>query len=118
MARLGILILVVAGVLGGGYWYLLADGAAPATSTYEADIAEWRALVSADMASLPNEIRVEVVGRDTVPRAATEAGAPFEPYVMARTAFQLNGPQGSVVIDSGSPARIPWRLRRRAGARP
>ena len=106
MGRLGVVILALVVVLGGGYWYLVADGAVPASGDYKADIAAWRALVSGDTAGLPNEIRVEVVGRDTVPRAATEAGAAFEPYVMARTAFQLNGPSGSVIIDSGMDKEI------------
>ncbi len=104
--RIGVAILVLLALGAGGYWYYLADGAVPATGTYKADIAAWRALIADDTAQLPNQIRVEVVGRDTVPNAAVQAGAPFEPYVMARTAFQLDGPAGAVVIDSGMDAEI------------
>jgi glyoxylase-like metal-dependent hydrolase (beta-lactamase superfamily II) len=87
-------------VLAGAYWYYVADGAVPATASYKTDVAAWRALVVADTASLPNEIRVEIVGRDTVPLGAMQAGAPFEEYRRVRAAFQLNGPSGSVIIDS------------------
>jgi glyoxylase-like metal-dependent hydrolase (beta-lactamase superfamily II) len=106
MGRIGVAILGLIVVAGGAYWYLVADGAVPETSDYKADIAAWRALVAGDTATLPNEIRVEVVGRDKVPFAATQAGGAFEPYVMARTAFQLNGPSGGVVIDSGMDKEI------------
>ena len=101
MGRVGVAILLLVVVLGGAYWYLVADGAVDETSDYKADIAGWRALISGDTAALPTALRVEIVGRDSVPRAATEAGGAFEPYVMARTAFQLDGPSGSVIIDSG-----------------
>jgi len=101
LGRIGIGLLVIIVIAGGAYWYLLADGEVPAMSSYKADIAGWRALVANDTAELPNEIRVEIVGRDSIPFGIAQAGGGYEPYVMARTAFQLNGPSGSVVIDSG-----------------
>lgn len=98
--RIGIGLLVVAVGLGGAYWYYVADGAVPATATYKTDIAGWRALIAADTASLPNEIRVEIVGRDTVPLGAMQAGASFEEYRRVRASFQVNGPTGSVILDT------------------
>lgn len=106
LGRIGVAILVLTVVAGGAYWYLLADGEVPEASSYKTDIAAWRALVADDTAELPNEIRVEVVGRDAFPFGIVQAGGGFEPYVMARTAFQLNGPAGSVVIDSGMDKEI------------
>jgi glyoxylase-like metal-dependent hydrolase (beta-lactamase superfamily II) len=106
LGRIGIVLLVLIVVAGGVYWYLLADGEAPATSSYKTDIAAWRALVANDTAELPNEIRVEVVGRDSIPFGIAQAGGGYKPYVMARTAFQLNGPEGSVIIDSGMDQEI------------
>lgn len=100
MRGIGITLLVVAAGLGGGYWYYVADGAVPATATFKTDIAGWRALIAADAAQLPAEIRVEYVGRDTVPLGAMQAGAPFQDYKRVRAAFQVNGPAGSVVIDT------------------
>lgn len=101
MGRVGVAILLLVVVLGGAYWYLVADGAVDETSDYKADIAGWRALISGDTAALPTALRVEIVGHDAIPFAAAQAGGAFEPYVMARTAFQLDGPSGSVIIDSG-----------------
>lgn len=106
MGRIGVVLLVLLALGGGAYWYYVADGDVPESSDYKADIAGWRALVAADTAALPNDLRVEVVGRDKIPFAVVQAGGAFEPYVMARTAFQLNGPQGSVVIDSGMDSEL------------
>lgn len=106
LGRIGIFLLVLIVIAGGAYWYLLADGEVPATSSYKVDVAAWRALVANDTAELPNEIRVEVVGRDSIPFGVVQAGGGYKPYVMARTAFQLNGPAGSVVIDSGMDKEI------------
>ena len=106
LGRIGIALLVLIVIAGGGYWYLLADGEVPEATSYKADIAAWRALVAGDTAALPSEIRVEVVGRDSIPFGIAQAGGGYKPYVMARTAFQLNGPAGSVVIDSGMDKEI------------
>ena len=106
LGRIGILLLVLIVVAGGAYWYLLADGEVPTDSSYKTDIAAWRALVANDTAELPTEIRVEVVGRDSIPFGIAQAGGGFKPYVMARTAFQLDGPAGSVIIDSGMDKEI------------
>jgi glyoxylase-like metal-dependent hydrolase (beta-lactamase superfamily II) len=78
----------------------------PSAASFKTDITAWRALVAADTASLPSEIRVEIVGRDTVPLAAMQAGAPFDEYKRVRVAFQLNGPSGSVILDSGMDKEI------------
>lgn len=100
MRGIGIFLLVVAVGLGGGYWYYVADGAVPATASFKTDIAGWRALIAGDTQQLPSEIRVEFVGRDTVPLGAMQAGAPFQEYPRVRASFQLNGPAGSVIIDT------------------
>ena len=106
MRRIGIAILVLAAVLGGAYWYYVVDGGVPATASYKTDIAAWRALIAGDTASLPNEVRVEIVGRDTVPLGAMQAGASFDEYKRVRAAFQLNGPSGSVIIDTAMDKEI------------
>jgi glyoxylase-like metal-dependent hydrolase (beta-lactamase superfamily II) len=106
LGRIGIVLLVLLVIAGGAYWYLLADGEVPEVSSYKADIASWRALIANDTAELPNDIRVEVVGRDSIPFGIAQAGGGYKPFVMARTAFQLNGPAGSVVIDSGMDKEI------------
>jgi glyoxylase-like metal-dependent hydrolase (beta-lactamase superfamily II) len=116
LRRLGVLALVLAVIGGGAYWYYVADGAVPATAAYKTDIAAWRALVSADTAELPNEIRVEIVGRDSVPLGAMQAGAPFDEYPRVRASFQLNGPSGSVIIDTAMDKEIAAKAQRGATA--
>jgi glyoxylase-like metal-dependent hydrolase (beta-lactamase superfamily II) len=101
LGRIGVALLVLIVAAGVAYWYLLADGEVPAATKYKTDIEAWRALVAGDTAGLPNDVRVEVVGRDELPFGIVQAAGGFKPYVMARTAFQLNGPTGSVVIDAG-----------------
>ncbi len=106
LRRIGIAILVLVAVAAGAYWYYVADGAVPSTAAYKTDIAGWRALIAADTVPPPTEIRVEIVGRDTVPLGAMQAGAPFEQYKRVRAAFQLNGPTGSVIIDTAMDKEI------------
>jgi glyoxylase-like metal-dependent hydrolase (beta-lactamase superfamily II) len=100
LRRIGVTLLVLAAIGAGAYWYYVVDGAVPASASYKTDIAAWRTLVAGDTAELPNEIRVEIVGRDAVPLGAMQAGAPFEDYPRVRAAFQVNGPTGGVIIDS------------------
>jgi glyoxylase-like metal-dependent hydrolase (beta-lactamase superfamily II) len=110
--RIVVEVIAVLALVGLAYWYYALDGAAPESSTYKLDIAGWRELVRDDAAQLPTDIRVEFVGRDLIPFAAVEAGGAFEPYTMARTAFQVNGAVGSVVIDSGMDRGIAESLQR------
>ena len=116
LRRLGVFALVLAVIGAGAYWYYVADGAVPATAAYKTDIAAWRALVSADTAELANEIRVEIVGRDSVPLGAMQAGARFDEYPRVRASFQLNGPSGSVIIDTAMDKEIAAKAQRGATA--
>lgn len=104
--RLGNAVLVLAVIGGGFFWYFVADGSVPETTNYKTDIAAWRALVAADAAQLPGEVRIEVVGRDTMPFVAVQAGGANRDFARVRAAFQLNGPAGSVVIDSAMDQQI------------
>lgn len=110
--RIGAAALVLLALGAVAYWYYVADGAVPVATTYKTDIAQWRQLVSDDAAEVPNEIRVEIVGRDAVPLGAMQAGSAFEDYPRVRTAFQLNGPTGSVIIDSGMDKDIAAKTQR------
>lgn len=109
---IGLEALVVLGLIGAAYWYYVADGSVPEETSYTLDIAAWRELVRADQVQLISEIRVEIVGRDIVPFAAVQAGGAFGPYTMARTSFQLSGPTGSVIIDSGMDKELAAGLQR------
>jgi len=112
LSRLGIAALALVVIVGGLFWYYVLDGAVPATAQYQTDIAGWRALVAEDSAQLPNEIRIEIVGRDAVPLAAMQAGAAFDEYPRVRASFQLNGPAGSVIIDSAMDKELAKKVQR------
>jgi glyoxylase-like metal-dependent hydrolase (beta-lactamase superfamily II) len=112
LRRFGVAALVLAAIGAGLYWYYVADGAVPAQSAYKTDIAAWRQLVSGDSAQLPNEMRVEIVGQDAVPLGAMQAGSPFEDYPRVRASFQLNGPAGSVIIDTAMDKAIAAKAQR------
>lgn len=100
LRRLGVVLVVALAIGGVAYWYYVADGAVPAASAYKTDIAGWRALVAGDGDQLPREIRIEFVGRDTMPMAAVQGGAGGGEFARARVSYQLNGPTGSVIIDT------------------
>ena len=100
LRRLGTAAVVLVAVGAVAYWYYVADGSVPATSAYKTDAAGWRQLVAGDTAQLPTEVRVEFVGRDTMPFMAVQGGGANLDFARVRAAFQLSGPAGSVVIDS------------------
>ncbi|MEQ1756602.1 MAG: MBL fold metallo-hydrolase [Micropepsaceae bacterium] len=97
---IGIVLVALLALGGAGYWYYVLDGAVPATSNYRTDIAGWRALVVGDAVQLPTSIRIEFVGRDAMPFAAVQGGGANVDFARARVAFQLEGPSGTVIIDS------------------
>lgn len=95
---IGLLVLLAA--FAGVAWYGVLDGAAPAQADDEFDLAAYRQLLVSDAPeTLPTEVRVEFVGSDPAPAAATEAGAFGGEVMMTYTAFQIVGPSGNVVID-------------------
>lgn len=104
--RLGNAALVLLAIGAGFFWYYVADGNVPEATAYKTDIAGWRQLVAGDTAQLPTEVRLEIVGRDTMPFIAVQAGGANNNFARVRTSFQLNGPAGSVVIDSGMDQEI------------
>ena len=112
LVRIGVTLLVLAVIGAAAWWYYIADGAVPVIATYKTDVATWRALVANDTTQLPTEIRVEIVGSDSVPLAAMQAGAPFTEYPRVRAAFQVNGPTGSVIIDSAMDKDLAKKVQR------
>jgi glyoxylase-like metal-dependent hydrolase (beta-lactamase superfamily II) len=110
--RIGIVVIVLLAVAAAGYWYFVADGSVPASSTYKTDIVAWRALVAGDEGQRPTVIRVEVVGRDVMPFAAVQGGGANVDFARARVAFQLDGPPGSVIIDSAMDRDLASKVQR------
>lgn len=104
--RIGLEAIIVLALIGVGYWYYGLDGSVPEATDQRLDIAAWRELIRDDTPQLPTDIRVEFIGRDLIPFAAVEAGGVWAPFTMARTAFQVNGAVGSVIIDTGMDKEI------------
>ncbi len=116
LRRAGIALVVLLVLGGAAYWYYVADGAVPAQTSYKTDIAGWRQLVSGDTSQSPNEIRIEFVGRDTMPFIAVQGGGASKDFARTRASFQLNGPAGSVIIDSTMDKEIAAKAQRGDGA--
>jgi glyoxylase-like metal-dependent hydrolase (beta-lactamase superfamily II) len=100
LKRIGAVAVVLLAMGGSAYWYYVADGGVPAETRYKTDVAAWRELISGDTRQLPVEIRIEFVGRDTMPFMAVQAGGANRDFARTRAPFQLNGPAGSIIIDS------------------
>ncbi|MBL8538507.1 MAG: MBL fold metallo-hydrolase [Hyphomonadaceae bacterium] len=94
-------LAVALAALAGAAWYFLLDGAAPTRADGVFELAAYRALVSDDaQATLPTEVRVEVIGENEAPSFAAEAGAFDGARAFAFPAFDVVGPFGDVVIDA------------------
>jgi glyoxylase-like metal-dependent hydrolase (beta-lactamase superfamily II) len=113
LAGLGGLLLV----LGGLFWWFVADARAPAAAPGLIDLAAYRALVAADGQARPTSLNVEITGVDTVPRFAAEAGEFSGTYRTAYTAFQIVGPSGSIVVDGAVDQAVAADMARSADAR-
>jgi glyoxylase-like metal-dependent hydrolase (beta-lactamase superfamily II) len=79
------------------FWWLLLDARTPGRADSEFDLAAYRALIADDV-NLPEEIRIEIVGKDEAPRFAAEAGAGFEKMRLYYTAVQIAAPDATVII--------------------
>ncbi|MBI1213041.1 MAG: MBL fold metallo-hydrolase [Alphaproteobacteria bacterium] len=108
LVRLG----VVALLLVAAYWFEVLDGGVPSTSTYKTDIAGWRQLVAGDSGQLPTEVRIEFIGRDTMPFIAVQGGGENKDFARTRASFQLDGAAGSVVIDTAFNKEIAAKAQR------
>jgi glyoxylase-like metal-dependent hydrolase (beta-lactamase superfamily II) len=113
LISLGVLLLI-----GGGlFWWFAVDARAPASAPGLISVAEYRHLTANDGAARPTAVNVEIVGVDTVPRFAAEAGEFGETYQTAYTAFQIVGPSGSIVIDGAVDEDVAAKMARSPDAR-
>jgi glyoxylase-like metal-dependent hydrolase (beta-lactamase superfamily II) len=107
MARfLKVLVGVVAalGLAAGGAWlWLTAREAVPAESDYVLVLDELRRLGGSIPGEKPLSIHSELVAKTSLPRAALFAGESFAPHPMVHQVFQVNYPDGFVVLDTAFP---------------
>lgn len=99
--RLSLIVLaVIAVILGGLYWWFLGDNGRPSDPpVFSIDMSALRE-AAVQPGGLPTEVRVEIVGRGTYPRATIAAGGGFTGFDMAMAAYQVVYPDRSVVIDT------------------
>lgn len=101
-----------AGIAAGLCWLLLAAGAMPAAAAevqpaaWQADIAEIRRLATLIPGARATRINVEKFAESRRSKKFAVKGAPDEPSVQARTAYQVVYPDGQVMIDSGMNLQI------------
>jgi glyoxylase-like metal-dependent hydrolase (beta-lactamase superfamily II) len=96
------LLSVLAILIGLSYHYVLSSNAAQ-KSDFNIELPALREL--ADASGEPEtfifEIRVELIGQNSIPSFASQAGAFRGTLTMVRTAYQLRGASTSLVIDTG-----------------
>ena len=68
--------------------------------------------VVVDGNQLPTIIRVEYVGRDVMPFAAVQGGGANVDFARVRASFQVDGPGGSVIIDTAMDRDLAGKLQR------
>ncbi len=102
MKLLRIITLVSAALLvaaAAAYYWLIVESHMPSTGSYTIDLAEIRKLAGDIPGAMPDDIRVETVGTITFPRTAVVAGDGWEGTALPVSAFQLNYPDKSVLVD-------------------
>ncbi len=92
--RFVVLVLVV---LSASIWWFLLDARAPGEAANLFDVDVYRLLIEDDE-DLPTAVRVELVGQDSAPRFAGEAGGGFSQWPLYYTAFQIVSPITTTVI--------------------
>lgn len=81
-------------------WWSALDATPPARADGVFDLAAYRALVADDApATLPTDVRVEIVGGAARPAFAVQAGA-LGSREIAYASFQITAPGGDVIIDA------------------
>jgi glyoxylase-like metal-dependent hydrolase (beta-lactamase superfamily II) len=98
LSLFGLLAILV----GLAYHYVLSSNA-PQETDFIIELAALRELADASGApeTFISEIRVELIGQNSIPSFASQAGAFRGALTMVRTAYQLRGASTSLVIDTG-----------------
>jgi glyoxylase-like metal-dependent hydrolase (beta-lactamase superfamily II) len=88
--------------MGLSYHYVLS-GSAPQETDFNIELPVLRELANASGApeTFVSEIRVELIGKNSIPSFASQAGAFRGKLTMVRTAYQLRGASTSLIIDAG-----------------
>lgn len=95
------LLLALLVLVGVPYYWLLVDNSPGNAKPATIDIAEARRLAATTPGPLPEVVRVQQVGWRRVPGALFVAGGGLKRNLLSIYALQLDGPWGSIVIDSG-----------------
>lgn len=105
MGRLVVIVLVLAGLLGGAYWWFILDNGST-TKTYTIDMAEVRRLADSLPGDKASEIRIEEVARFAFPATAVVAGDGWKTRSMPVYSFQVVFPTMTGIIDTALDSKI------------
>ncbi len=85
----------------GGWSWLTAREAPPEISRYEIDLDAIRSLAASLPGPRPTHVNAERVAVAQMPRAAIFAGESFDSQSMSHVVYQIVGPDGFVLLDTG-----------------
>ena len=89
LRRIGYLVLVLAVIGSGAYYWLIVESHLPSEGSYTIDMAEVRRLADTLPGDKPTEIRVETVAHFSFPKTAVVAGDGWDPADMPVSSYQL-----------------------------
>ena len=95
---LGIAGALVVVAVAAGWWLFVGFSHAPKTATGLMDIDQWRSMVREGGGTLPTEVRILEVGRDSAPMVAARAGAWGGKWETSYNSVQLVYPDKTIII--------------------
>jgi glyoxylase-like metal-dependent hydrolase (beta-lactamase superfamily II) len=102
--RLSMAVLILIGIIGIAYYWLLIGHTSSSDGAYRIDLAELRRLANSDPGQKATEVRVEHIASFTVPAFGAIAGQGWAKTEMPIYSYQLMFPDQSVIIDTGQTA--------------
>lgn len=97
---LGYIVLTLAVVGAGAYYWLIVDASGPSGGTYSIDMAEVRSLANSIHNDKPTEIRVERIAAFKMPFTAMIAGEAWTQVDVPVYVYQIAFPASTVMIDT------------------
>jgi len=97
---LGYLVVVLAVIGAGAYYWLIVESHLPSEGSYTIDMAEVRRLADTLPGDKPTEIRVETVAHFSFPKTAVVAGDGWDPTDMPVSSYQLVYADRTAIIDT------------------
>lgn len=117
MVGVGATLVVIAGA---GFWWLFLDASPPKAATATFNVPAYRALVAGDSGAKPAELRIEIIGEDSAPSIAAEAGNFLGTFDLVYSSFQIvfpeSGPTLPIVVGGAVDEETAAEIRQSATA--